>query len=181
MTLSKYSMLLGAAIAAFQLWALIKPAEFAASVRKFHRSEFWGYLLMGIGSVWFLFNLNKEAIAEFAAYKTYMLGGFGAIALAGCFFVPDYLAVRGLCVFLLMLAWYTLSLTRWAATEWRLVLVIWAYVVVVMSMWFVVAPWRLRDLFAWAVATPERMKRLAIARLAFAVGLIVLGATVFKS
>src|ERR1700754_4895472 len=113
MTLSKFSMLLGAAIAAIQLWALMKPADFAASARKFHRSEFWGYVLMGLGSAWFLVNLNREAIAEFAAYKTYMLAGFGAIAVATCFFVPDYLAVRGLCVFMLMLASYTLSLMRW--------------------------------------------------------------------
>ncbi len=173
-------MLLGAAMAAPQLWALAKPTEFAASARKFHRSEGWGYFLMAIGSAWFLFNLNKEAIAEFANYKTFMLIGFGAVAVLGCMFVPDYLAVRGLCVFMLMLAWYTLSLTRWAASDWRLVLVVWAYFVVILSMWFMVSPWRMRDGLHWAVATPGRLRGLAIARLAFAVMLIILGATVFK-
>src|SRR6187402_72002 len=94
MTLSKLAMLLGAVFAIPQLWALLKPAQFTASARKFPRSEIMGYILMAIGASWFLFKINQEAIAEFAAYKTYMLVGFGAVALAACLFVPDFLAVR---------------------------------------------------------------------------------------
>jgi hypothetical protein len=180
MTLSKFSILLGVGIAIPQVWALLKPAEFAAGLKKFPRSETWGYVLMAIGSAWFLYNLNKEAIAEFANYKKLMLIGFGSIAAASCYFVRDYLAVRGMCICMLMLSWYTLSLTRWAESPWRLLLVIWAYVAVVMSMWFMVAPWRCRDIFGWVADNPKRMKTLAGGRLVFSVVLIVLGLTAFK-
>jgi hypothetical protein len=181
MTLSKFSMLLGVALAAPQLWALLKPAEFAASAKKFPRSEMWGYVLTAIGASWFLYNVNREAIAEFAAYKMHMLIGFGTVAFLACFFVPDFLAVRGLCVTTLMLASYTLSLTRWADSPWRLLLVVGAYVWIVISMWWMVSPWRMRDFLNWLTARPERLRNFAIVRLVFAVALIVLGATAFRS
>lgn len=181
MNLSKFSILLGVGLAIPQVWALMKPAECAASLKKFHRSETWGYVLMAIGAAWFLFNLNKEAIAEFATYKKLMLVGFGSIALLSCLFVQDYLAVRGLCICMLMLAWYTLSLTRWAESQWRLLLVVGAYMWVVTSMWWMVSPWRLRDILGWIAAKPERLKAVAGTRLAFAVVLVVLGLTAFKT
>lgn len=180
MTLSKLAVLLGAGIAIPQIWALLKPVEASAAFRKFPRSEAWGYLLMAIGAGWFLYRLNQEAIAEFAAYKTYMLLGFGGVALAACFFVPDYLAVRGLCITMLMLSAYVLSRTRFVDTPWRLVLVIAAYVWIIKAMWWMVSPWRMRDLIQWATATPQRLRQIAIARLAFAVLVIVLGVTVYK-
>jgi hypothetical protein len=180
MTLSTFAIVLGVLAAIPQVWAILKPLEFGAAIRKFPRSEGWGYLLMAVGSIWFLANLNREAIAEFAAYKTYMLLGFGGVAVAACFFVPDYLAVRGMSITMLMLASYTLSLTRWAESPWRLVLVVAAYIWVVLAMWWMVSPWRVRDLIQWATASPQRLRTIAGVRLAFAAVLIVLGATVYK-
>jgi hypothetical protein len=181
MTLSKFSILLGVALAIFHLWALLKPAGFSEAIKKFPRSEMWGYALMAIGAGWFLFNVNREAIAEFAAYKTHLLIGFGSVAVLACLFVPDYLAVRGLCITILMLASYSLSLTRWADSSWRLLLVIGAYVWIVISMWWMISPWRMRDFLNWLTARPERLRNFAIVRLVFAVALIVLGATAFRS
>jgi hypothetical protein len=181
MTLSKFSMFLGVVIAIPQVWALLKPAQCSESLRKFPRSEMWGYALMAIGASWFLYNVNREAIAEFAAYKTHMLVGFGSVAVLSCLFVPDYLAVRGLCVTMLMLASYTLSLTRWADSPWRLLLVVGAYIWIVVSMWWMISPWRMRDFLNWLTARPERLRMFAIVRLVFAVALIVLGATAFRS
>lgn len=149
-------------------------------MRKFPRSEIWGYLLMAIGAGWFLYRLNQEAIAEFAAYKSYMLLGFGGVAVAACFFVPDFLAVRGLSITMLMIAGFILSKTRFVETPWRLVLVIGAYVWIVAAMWWMISPWRLRDLIQWMTATPQRLRRIAAARLAVALLVIVLGVTVFK-
>ena len=180
MTLSQLAILLGAGIAIPQVWALMKPAEASAALRKFPRSEAWGYLLMAIGAGWFLYRLNQEAIAEFAAYKSYMLLGFGAVAVAACFFVPDYLAVRGMCITTLMLCAFILSKTRFVDTPWRLVLVVMAYVWIVAAMWWMISPWRCRDIIAWATATPQRLRAIAATRLAFGLLVIVLGVTAYK-
>src|SRR6478672_11630314 len=112
MTLSQLAILLGLGIAIPQVWAVLKPVQCGAALRKFPRSEGWGFFLMFVGAGWFLYRLNQEAIAEFAAYKTYMLLGFGVVALAACFFVTDFLAVRGLSITMLMLSAFVLSKTR---------------------------------------------------------------------
>jgi hypothetical protein len=180
MTLSNFAILLGACVALFQIWAILKPAQVGASLQQFHRSESWGYVLMAVGTVWFLVNLNTEAIAEFAAYKPYMMIGFGGIAVAACIFVTDYLSVRGLSIVLLMLASYTLGLTRLSDSPWRLVLVLAAYLWVVFAMWWMVSPWRFRNMIQWMTATPERIRRFAFGRLAFAIFVMILGATALR-
>jgi hypothetical protein len=54
-----------------------------------------------------------------------------------------------------------------------------AYIWVVCGMWWIVSPWRFRDLMMWATATPERVRKLAVGRLVFALLIIVLGVTQF--
>jgi hypothetical protein len=173
MKLSTLASILGIAFALPQLFALAKPGSFTTQVRKFPRSAGWGYLLMAIGTCWFLYNLTHEAISDFAAYKNLMVGGFGLIGLLTCIFVRDFLAVRGLAITLLMVSWFILHTARNADSPWRLVLIVWAYFWIVTSMWFTVAPWRLRDYLNWATASQTRVRVGSAIRLAF--GLLVLG------
>ncbi len=158
---------------------MAKPSAFAAAVRKFPRSESWGYALMGLGTVWFLWNVNQESISDFAVYKKWMLLGFGAIGVSACIFVRDFLAVRGLAVVLLLLAKFTLDTARWHDSPWRLVLVVWAYLWVVAGLWFTVSPWRMRDLLNWGTANEQRVRLGSALRLALGLFVAILGLTVF--
>src|SRR5437588_612933 len=81
MKLSTLSILLGLGVGLPQVYGLMNPAKFREGVRKFPRSETWGYALMLIGTVWFLWNLNQENISDFAAYKKEMLLGFAVACL----------------------------------------------------------------------------------------------------
>src|SRR3954452_16672283 len=102
--LSTLSVLLGLLLGAPQIYGLTNPTGFATAVRKFPRSLPWGLALMLFGTAWFLYNLSLEAVSDFAAYKTPLLLGFGAVGVCTCIFVQDLLAVRGLAVVLLLLA-----------------------------------------------------------------------------
>jgi len=180
MKLSTLSILLGLGMGLPQIYGLMNPARFREGVRKFPRSETWGYALMLIGTAWFLWNLNAENISDFAAYKRLMLIGFAAVGIATCIYVRDFLAVRGLAIVFLLLAKLMVDTARWADTEWRLVIVTWAYVLVVAGMWFTISPWRLRDLLNWATATDTRVRVGSGIRLAFGLFVAVLGLTVFR-
>ena len=79
MKLSTLSILLGLGMGLPQIYGLLNPAKFREGVRKFPRSDRWGYALMLIGTVWFLWNLNQENISDFAAYKKAMLIGFAPV------------------------------------------------------------------------------------------------------
>jgi hypothetical protein len=180
MTLSTLAILIGAVYSAIQLWALIQPETFARQARAFPRAEGIGFVLMAIGTAWFLYNLQAEAIADFADYKKYMLLGFAAIGVLTCIFVRDFLAVRGLAVCLLLLAWFTLNRTRWGDSPARLLLVVWAYSWVICGMWFTVSPWRLRDFLNWWTATGARLRLGSILQLALGITVLVLGFTALR-
>jgi hypothetical protein len=175
------ALVLGWVVALPQVYGLMNPAGFRDFARKFPRSAPWGWALMLLGTAWFLWELQNERISDFAAFKSYLLIGFGAVGLGTCIFVRDFLAVRGLAVVLLMLAKLMVDTARWVHTDWRLVIVIWAYVLVVAGMWFTVSPWRLRDLIDWATRTDSRVRLGSALRLAFGLWVIILGLTVFRA
>ncbi|MCX8109374.1 MAG: hypothetical protein N3G20_11285, partial [Verrucomicrobiae bacterium] len=96
MKLSLLALLLGLGIALPHLYGLVRPGKFGEMLRKFPRSQVWGMILMPLGTVWFLYNLQKDDIADFAAFKPILLVGFAVVGFGACIFVRDFLAVRGL-------------------------------------------------------------------------------------
>jgi hypothetical protein len=181
--LSTLSILLGLGMGLPQIYGILKPGAFAVAVRKFPRSLPWGVVLTGLGTVWFLWNLSQESIADFAAYKNLLFAGFAGIGLGTCIFVQDFLAVRGLAIVLLLLARLMVDTGRPALTQthWVLVIQTWAYVLVVAGIWLTVSPWRLRDFLGWATANERRLKIYCGLRLAFGLFIVVLGLTAFRS
>lgn len=179
MKLSTLSVLLGLVMAAPQVYGLVNPAGFRDRLRRFPRSEWCGYFLVALGTAWFLWLIKQETNEDFAAYKKVMYPAFGLLGVFTCIFVRDYLAVRGLAVVFLLLAKLMVDTARWADTPWRLVIIIWAYVLIFAGMWFTISPWRLRDLIHWFTDGDRRVRVGSAVRLSFALLVIALGLTVF--
>ena len=179
--LSTLAVLLGLAMGVPQIYGILKPAAFAAAVRRFPRSLPWGYSLMLLGTAWFVWNLSQESISDFAAWKTPLLGAFAAIGIGTCVFVQDFLAVRGLAIVMLLLAKLMVDTGRPSlpVTSWVLVFQAFAYVLVVAGIWFTVSPWRLRDMLNWGTANEQRVKVGCGLRLAFALLIALLGVAKF--
>jgi hypothetical protein len=183
MKLSLLAILLGAGLGLPQVYAFANPQKFAATVRRFSRSLPAGIFLMLLGTAWFLWNVNSEPVADFSAYKPAMMLAFAAIGILSCFFVQDFLAVRGLAVVFLLLAKAMVDIGRphLGQTPWVLVIQIWAYVLVIAGIWFTVTPWKLRDFLNWMTATEARIKIGSAVRLAFAIFVVLLGLTAFRA
>src|SRR5471032_1117394 len=98
MRLSLLSILLGIGMSVPQIYGLTKPVQFAAAARKFPRNLPAGIFLMLLGTAWFSWNVNREPIADFSAFKPYMMFAFAAVGILSCIFIQDFLAVRGLAV-----------------------------------------------------------------------------------
>ena len=182
MKLSLLTILLGVGVGLPQVYGLLKPAGLAAAARKFPRNLPSGVVLMLLATVWFAWNVNVEPIADFSAFKPYMLGAFIAVGVLSCIFVQDFLALRGLAVLMLLLAKTMLDTGRphLGESPWVKVIQICAYVFVVMGIWFTITPWRLRDLINWATASERRTRILSLIRLGFAACIVDLGLTVFR-
>lgn len=175
------AVLLGLGVALPQIYGIKNPDAYGKLARAFPRSLIWGYMLMILGTVWFIYNVSQERVADFESIKPYLYTLFLAVGIGSCIFVKDFLAVRGLAVVMLLMAKLIVDTFRWVDSTWRLVLIVWAYAMVVAGIWFTISPWRLRDLIQWATATTERIKTLCTVRLIFGVILIVLGLTVLRS
>ena len=104
MTLSLLSIVLGVGVGLPQVYGLVNPAGLAAAARNFPRNLPAGVVLMLLATAWFAWNVNNEPIADFSAFKPYMLGAFIAVGILSCVYVQDFLAVRGLAVLMLLLA-----------------------------------------------------------------------------
>jgi len=182
MKLSLLTILLGAGLSVPQIYGLARPKNFSATVRKFPRNYAVGVILMLLATGWFVWNVNREPIADFAAYKPAMLVAFTAVGVASCIFIRDFLAVRGLAVVLLLLAKLMVDTGSPHLGQSPFVLVIqaWAYVFVLAGIWFTVAPWRLRDFLNFATANETRVRIGSAIRLAFAVFIVLLGLTAFR-
>jgi hypothetical protein len=183
MRLSLLSILLGLGLGAPQIYGLMNPQKFAASVRKFPRNLPAGIVLMLIATAWFVWNVNIEPIADFSAFKSYMLMAFAAIGILSCVFVQDFLAVRGLAVVFLLLAKLMVDTGRphLGESSWVIVIQAWAYFLILGGMWFTITPWKLRDFLNWATATDQRIKVGSSIRLGFALFILLLGLTAFRT
>lgn len=180
--LSTLSIVLGLGMALPQIYGIVKPKDFAASVRKFPRSLPIGILLMLIGTAWFLLNLSQESISDFATYKNVLFLLFAAVGVGSCIYVQDFLAVRGLAVVFLLLAKLMVDTGRpmLEKTHWTLVIQVWAYLMVVAGIWLTLSPWRLRDMLNWATADETRVRIGSVIRLAFGLFVAILGLTKFQ-
>lgn len=123
------------------------------------RSRQFTVLAFGLGTVWFLWKVSNLGEADFGNYRTLLLIAFAAIALLSYFFVPDFLAVRGVCVIALLACGELLDAAfSLYDTPARLFLVVFAYLLICLSMYLAVVPYRVRDFFQWLFQSPGRPK-----------------------
>lgn len=170
---------MGLLVAFINLIALLKPAQFTAAARKFPRNVPIGFVLMIIGTLWFLYNVSIESLADFESMKKFLFALFIAIGVGTCLYVRDFLATRGLAIIMLLVGKLIVDNARWVDTEWSIVMKVWAYILVVVGMWLTISPWRLRDFLNWNTATPQRLRIGSAARLAFGLFVAILGFVVF--
>ncbi|MCP5522855.1 MAG: hypothetical protein H7A46_15055 [Verrucomicrobiales bacterium] len=173
--------LLGLAYGLPQIMGLLKPERFGEALKKFPRSDLWGNILMPLGTVWFLWNLKRDTVADFATFKPIMFIGFSIIGFGTCVFVRDFLAVRGLAVVALLVAHVVLMSIQWLDTQWRLIVTAWCYLSIIAAIWITVSPWRLRDYIGWMTATGNRIRTGSMVRLGFGLAVAVIGMTAIRA
>ena len=81
-----------------------RRAGVRAALKAFPRSPSAAWLFFGGGAVWFLYNIWNLSSADFGDYHVVLFIIFGAIAVFAFKCVPDFLAVRGVCLLVLLCA-----------------------------------------------------------------------------
>lgn len=181
MKLAQLCLVLGAVMIATHGWAFFQLKTATVWLRRLPRNHTAGALLMLVSTAWFEWYLWNEHLSDIDWVKPFLLVAFPAVGVGSCFFVQDFLAARGLAVFLLLLAGYVLEVGRWHASMWHDALSVWAYGWIVMAFWLTMAPWRLRDWIGWATSVESRLKFAALAGVVWGAFVIGLGLTVLRT
>ncbi|MDQ5977709.1 MAG: hypothetical protein QG602_681 [Verrucomicrobiota bacterium] len=157
--------LLLAVLGAVLFWPGAAPAAKALP-----RSQAAAWALFGLGALCFLWRLSRTGEADLIFFQTPMpvIIGFGALAVLAFIYTPDFLAVRGLSVLVLLGAE---PLLRAAYMKWdhpqRLLMVTAVYVGLAAALYLAAYPFRLRDFFDWLFRRPGRPKLLGAVLLTY--------------
>lgn len=164
MSLSVATLIPGLILLVLGLPLAIGHTGYAAVLKAMPRSTTAAYIFFGAGAAWFLNAIWHLSPADFGEYRTWLFWAFAAIAVLSFKCVPDFLAVRGLCVLMLMGA---MPLLDAAYMEYdhpqRLLMVTLVYLGIAAAIWLGAQPWRLRDWIGWLFARPGRARSIGAA------------------
>jgi hypothetical protein len=155
-------ILLGLAhlVPSFLAWR--QPVLAGEGLRKFPRHVPTGIFLMLAATLWFFGNLYQSNLDDFREWRPIIYTAVIVIGLGNCFFVKDYLSVRALGVVALLACDVILDAQRTHPDILlKFPLPLWCYLIILISVWIVMAPWRLRNWIEWATTSEERFRRVA--------------------
>lgn len=162
---------------------LAKPAETQAFLKKFPRNDQLGQILLGIGLFWFWLLIAPTGLGKLSAL-TMDLGEFNTAKrllqilvpitlVLVCRSVRDFLAVRALGLLGLMVAAPLLGCAFLKDPESRLLVPIYAYTLLTVSMFCVGMPYLFRDAVTWVTAEQKRWTLCALAGLGYGVATLI--------
>lgn len=180
-TLSLFSagLVLAVWLIGIHLLMLLKPAMMQDFLKKFPRNQQLGQVLLGIGMAWFWMLIAPTGLGKLSALVM-DLGEFNSAKpilryvvpitlILVCISVRDFLAVRALGVLGLMAAAPLLGAAFLKDPQSRLLVPIFAYVMLTASLFWVGMPYLFRDLITWVTANQSRWKLASLGGLAYGV------------
>ncbi len=180
-TLSLFTagLVLAVLLIASHAYMLVKPKEAQEFLKKFPRNPFLGQILLGIGLAWFWLLIAPAGLGRLSALAM-DLGEFNAAKGLLRILIPvslilvtisvrDFLAVRALGLVGLMAAAPLLGAAFLKEPQSRLLVPIYAYIMLTASLFFVGMPYLFRDAVTWVTAEQKRWTILSGVGLAYGV------------
>jgi hypothetical protein len=145
-SLFTFTLLAGLVLLAAGLPFLAAPARIEKAVLAFPRHRMAGIVLMLMGGAWFLWKITQLGQSDFGDYKIILLVLFAATLVGSILYVPDFLAVRGLAILILLSAntGVKAAFGLYDIPE-RLVLVTIIYIFIICALVFGIMPYKMRD------------------------------------
>lgn len=130
-----------------------------SAARTLPRSSRGALLFFGLGAAWFIWRVSKLGESDLIFFQTPqpVMIAFGVLAVLAFIYAPDFLAVRGLCVLMLLVAEPLLYAAYMEYSHpQRLLMVTAVYLGLALAIYLAAAPFRLRDFFDWLFRQPSR-------------------------
>jgi len=130
-------------------FALVCRVPIQRWLRKFPRSKPAGALLLIVDAVWTLAMIATMDLGEFSYLRGVLLGVIVVSTYLTFRYVDEFLAVRALGIFVLLLAEPLIEAAFLRPEMGRLLLVVLAYALAILGMVWVGLPYVLRDQIDW--------------------------------
>jgi len=156
--LALVSVVLGGVICFAYGSMIIAPGGVRNCVRRFPRSRSAGWILATVVLVWWGKRIYHSPLGNFEQYRILLFILIPvAIALSG-YFVDELLAPRALGALLILIPVVILDAARWHESSLRLVMAVFAYLLVIKGCVLVVAPYSFRKGAERFIATDEQCR-----------------------
>jgi hypothetical protein len=176
-SLQSVSIVTGIILILIGLTGLIRPALLQEWTKRLPRSYVAGIVLLTIDLVWSLWLLATMEMGEFASFRRPLL----IVLPIGYFlvlrFVSEFVAVRALGILCLLAAEPLLDAAFFRNEASRLVVTVFAYVLIVAGIIWVTMPYLLRDQINWSARSRWRWQFLHGLALAYGAAVLALAVT----
>jgi hypothetical protein len=175
-------LVLALAMIGISSYLLARPEPCARLLKKLPRNHMAGQVLLGIGMIWFWLLVAPEGLGilsalemdlgEFNNAKKLLRIAVPVTFILVCISVKEFLAVRALGLLGLMIAAPLLEAAFLKDPASRILIPVFAYALIIKSMFWIGMPYTFRDAANWATASSSRLRACAAGGLAY--GLLVL-------
>lgn len=158
---------------------LVQPAFFQDWARRLPRSRVVGVVLFTLAAIWAFWLLSTMEMGEFAPFRRPLLIILPIGYVLVLRFVDEFLAVRALGILCLLAAEPLLDAAFLRSELARLVLTVFAYLIIVVGLFWVTMPYLLRDQINWTSGNLVRWRSLHGLALLYGGALVVLALAVY--
>jgi hypothetical protein len=159
LSLQTAGIIAGVFLILISLPGLVKP-DLAGVAQRFPRSRIAGVVLLTICLAWTFWLLATIQMGEFSAFRRPLLIALPIGYVLALSFVEEFLAVRALGILCLLAAEPLLDAAFLRYETSRLLLTVFAYLLIVAGLFWVAIPYVLRDQINWSARSVSRWRFL---------------------
>ncbi|HEY2615647.1 MAG TPA: hypothetical protein VGI42_08040 [Chthoniobacterales bacterium] len=137
---------------------LIKPDRSRAFAQRFPRSRLAAIALLTVDLIWSFWLLATMELGEFSSFRRPLLFLLPVGFILVLKFVDEFLAVRALGIFCLLAAEPLLDAAFFRNETSRFLVTVFAYLLIVIGLFWVTMPYLLRDQINWSARTAQRWR-----------------------
>lgn len=168
----------GVVLVLFGLWGLLRPVASQAAARNLPRSRVAGFVLLTIAFFWSFWLLATMEMGEFSSFRTPLLFILPVGFLLVLRFVDEFLAARALGILFLLGADPLLDAAFFRDETSRLLVTVFAYILIIVGLFWVTMPYLMRDQINWSARSTGRWR--ITHGLAFLYGVAILACAVTR-
>jgi len=177
--LAKVSLLVGAIVGGLHLPLLLAPAFAKRFLAGFPRNRLFAWILTGVDLIWAAWLLAEVPLGRFDVIKNYLPVLTPIAFFVVAFFMEELLAARSLGGLLVLVPALLLNVARSHESQMRLVVVVFAYILVVEGIVLLLSPYWFRKTVQVVAADDKACRIIGAGGVCLGLLLIVLGFTVY--